>query len=645
MRAEGSATGRPYQPIEAYALLSNLHGCALVARDGSIDWACLDRFDGAPAFSRLLDAGRGGHFAIGPQGGFESGRAYLPGTKVLETTFTTAGGVLRLTDFMPSPAAGHPLLVRLLEAVSGEVAVEAAYRPLAGFAEAFGELRVTASGATGSSVTGSSVVGVGVPELRSDAAFLVEDGRAVARFVLREGEERRFTLHGPGGPAGASPAPRELLEATRQAWSGWAGQSVYDGPLADDLIRSALTLKALTYAPSGAMIAAATTSLPEEIGGVRNWDYRFCWIRDACLSFYALKKLGMVREAEAFFGFVASVPERDGGGLRPLYAIAGEADLAEVEIAHFEGWRGSRPVRHGNEASEQHQSDAYGQVLDLLDLYERLGGTIPGALRERGIRLADIAAGLWERPDAGLWEPRRPEQRYLHAAVMNWVALERAGRLFGERPRWREERERIVAWVNGEALHPDGYYPQYQGGDEVDAALLLAPMVGFPVDEAAFARTVDAIVGRLGHGALLYRYRGDDGLPGHEGTFLICAFWLVDALAWLGREEEARTRFAALRALRNDVGLFPEEIAEDGTFLGNFPQAFSHLGFIHSALVLDLLAEGGPEALRGGYADRTLRGTGARRVPAVGAGAPGPDGPAAPGGSAHEAPATATEDR
>ena len=442
----------------------------------------------------------------------------------------------------------------------------------------------------------------------------------MARFILRKGKERRFTLHERDQGAPADREPRELLEATRLAWVGWAGQSVYDGPLADEVIRSALTLRALTYAPSGAIVAAATTSLPEEIGGVRNWDYRFCWIRDACLSFYVLKKLGMVREAEEFFGFVAGVPELGDGGLRPLYAIAGKADPREVEIAHFEGWRRSRPVRHGNEAAEQHQSDAYGQVLDLLYLYDQLGGTVPPELQERGMRLADHAARLWQEPDSGLWEPRKPEQRYLHSAVMNWVALDRAICLFGARPHWCKQRERIVAWVNDQALHPDGHYPQYAGSEDVDAALLLAPMVGFPVEKAAFERTVDAIIKRLGHGPLVYRYRGDDGLPGHEGTFLICAFWLVDALAWLGRAEEARTRFTALRALQNDVGLYAEEIAEDHSFLGNFPQAFSHLGFIHSTLILDLLSEGGPEALRGSYTDRALRGTDKRRVTKVNAG-------------------------
>ena len=601
---------RPYQRIEDYALLSNCRGCALVARDGSIDWACLERFDAEPVFSRLLDRRRGGFFVIQPDGPFETQRTYLARTNILETIFTTDTGVVTLHDWMiaPEPGETHPSLIRLVAGLSGSVPMRAVYRPLAGFTDTFGAL----------TIVGGRVTGAGLPGLVADVDLAGEGEHAVARFTVAGGQERSFALFAEGVEPERARFARDLMERARRAWAGWAAGALYDGPFADELTRSALTLKALTYEPSGAIVAAATTSLPEEVGGVRNWDYRFCWIRDACLSFYVLKKFGMVAEAEAFFGFISTLSEREGGGLKPLYAVAGEADLTEREIAHFEGWRGSRPVNHGNKAAEQHQSDAYGQVLDLLYLYERLGGTIPDDARAQAIRLADFSAAHWHERDAGLWEPRKPEEHYLHAAIMNWVALDRAIRLFGERPDWCRERDRIVARVNGEGIHAQGYYPQFIGSDDVDAALLIAPMVGFPVDEAAFARTVDTIIARLGHGPLVYRYRNDDGLPGHEGTFLICAFWLVDALAWLGREEEAQTRFAALRALQNDVGLYAEEVAEDQSFLGNFPQAFSHLAFIHSALVLDLYGHGGREAVRGTYADRCLRETAARRAPSIG---------------------------
>lgn len=601
---------RPYQPIEAYALLSNCEGCALVARDGSIDWACLERFDAAPTFSRLLDHRKGGYFTLHPTECFETARQYLSRTNILETTFTTRSGIVTVHDFMVGPENGRarPSLVRLVTGVSGSVPMEAVYRPLSGFAESFAPLHIE----------NGTITADRQPSLVSDLAFADEDGVAMARFTIGGGEERSLALY-PGAVQEAVPDPRDLMEEARRAWTLWTEDAAYVGPLADELMRSALVLKALTYAPSGAIVAAATTSLPEEIGGIRNWDYRFCWIRDACLSFYVLKKFGMVREAEAFFGFVSTLIEREEGPLKPLYSIAGDADLTEETIAHFEGWRSSAPVRHGNLAAEQHQSDAYGQVLDLVYLYGRLGGRVTDEMARQGARLADFSATHWHEPDAGLWEPRKPEERYLHAAIMNWVALDRAIRLFGERPDWCRERARIVATINGEAVHADGFYPQYIGSDDVDAALLIAPMVGFPVDEAVFARTVDTIIARLGRGALVYRYENDDGLPGHEGTFLLCAFWLVDALLWLGRDEEARTRFDALRALQNDVGLYAEEIGEDGTFLGNFPQAFSHLGFIHSALMLDLYDHGGREAVHGTYADRSLRETATRRAPVVAA--------------------------
>ncbi|MDP4022465.1 glycoside hydrolase family 15 protein [Methylobacterium sp. NEAU 140] len=599
---------RPYRPIEDYALIGNGHGAALVARDGSIDWACLERFDAEPIFSRILDRLRGGYFALRPEGAFEAERLYLRRTNILSTTFTTETGVVSLHDFMVAPEDGarHPHLVRLVTGVSGKVPMVAIYRPLRGFAEAFEPLEAE----------DGHVTAPGHPRLAADVPFAIEGDCAVARFSIDGAEDHSFALHAEGERP-LRPDARDLLEMARRAWAGWTAGAAYDGPLSDALTRSALVLKGLIYEPTGAIVAAPTTSLPEEIGGVRNWDYRFCWIRDACLSFYVLKKFGMVAESEAFFRYVCSLSEREKGGLRPLYAIAGESDLSEHAVPHFEGWRGSSPVRYGNEAADQHQADAYGQLLDLLYMYHRLGGTIPDAAAARARHLVKFSARHWHETDAGLWEPRKPEKHYLHAAIMNWVALDRAIRLFGERDDWCAERDRIVARVNGEGVHRDGYYPQYIGSNDVDAALLIAPMVDFPVDEAVFARTVDVIIERLGRGPLVYRYLNDDGLPGHEGTFLICAFWLVDALAWLGRIEEATTRFAALRALQNDVGLYAEEVAEDHTFLGNFPQAFSHLAFIHSALVLDLYAHGGRAAVRGTYADRTLRETDERRAPRI----------------------------
>jgi GH15 family glucan-1,4-alpha-glucosidase len=357
-------------------------------------------------------------------------------------------------------------------------------------------------------------------------------------------------------------------------------------------------------------VAAPTTSLPENVGGGRNRDYRFCWVRDACVCYYALKKFGSTPEAQRFFSLLIDISETQAvGTLKPLYGIDGYVELSERTIDHYEGYRGSRPVRVGNEAAEQHQVDVSGQILDLMHLYHSFGGVLDERLRKIGTTMTNSVAAHWREPDSGLWEPRLAPKRYVHAAIMNWVALDRAIRLFGPRPEWVRERDAIVTAVRQEGVHANGYLTQTFGGETVDAAVLIAPMVDFPIDEKIIDRTVDAVIDRLGQDPLVHRYTGDDGLPGHEGAFVQCAFWLIDALVWLGRFDEAKARFIDLSSLANDVGLFPEEIAEDGTFLGNFPQVCAHLGLIHSALVLDLYAGGGKEAARGTYADRILRET------------------------------------
>ncbi|MFC4175454.1 glycoside hydrolase family 15 protein [Microvirga sp. GCM10011540] len=609
---------RSYRPIEDYALIGNGFGSALVARDGSIDWCCLTRFDAPPVFSRLLDRIRGGFFQIVPEEPHEVSRAYLPSTNILETTFKTSGGTAKLTDFMLMPHDGspRPLLVRLVSGLAGEIALRAVYRPHAGFAQTFPPL----------AVDGEKVSAPGCPAFLSDTPFAEKDGAACARLHVHEGSEHVFCLFDEDASEISCPSASELLQHARTRWSDWVQDANYAGPLEQELIRSALVLKALTYQPTGAMVAAPTTSLPEVVGGVRNWDYRFCWLRDSCLAFYALKKFGYVAEAGDFFSFINDIAHRREVSLKPLYPVDGVADMHEKVVDHFEGWQGSAPVRVGNKASEQHQIDTYGQVLDLMYMHVRLGGALDDKTKITGTCLADHVAREWRKPDNGLWEPRLEPKRYLHAAIMNWAALDRAIALFGEKREWCEARTAIEKDIKTEGVHPEhGYLTQAFGEDAVDASVLVAPMVGFPVDHDVFARTVDTVIEQLARGPLVYRYLNDDGLPGHEGTFLLCAFWLVDALAWLDRGEEAARRFEDLRKLANDVGLYPEEIAEDGRFLGNFPQAFSHLGFLHSALVLDLYREGGPEALRGTYADRTLRETRHRQAPRIG----GNDGGAA----------------
>jgi alpha,alpha-trehalase len=607
------AERRGYLPIEDYALIGDCHGAALVSRDGSIDWGVFERFDAAPTFSRLLDRRRGGFFEIRPDGDYVVTRRYISRSNVLETLYRTAHGVVSLTDAMIVPAIDTPRrahLVRIVRGIAGHVPMRFTYHPLAGFAEAPAALVLDEG----------SIRAEGCPTLHAGGEWQVEDGSAVLSCELGVDQTMALVL----SPADAAPPQpdeaEELMRATLLFWTDWTRKALYHGTKQEQVTRSALVLKAMTYDPTGAIVAAPTTSLPEAIGGVRNWDYRFCWVRDACLTFYALKKFGAVDEAERFFGFMAGLFEAEDGHLKPLYTIDGDPCADEQEITHFEGYRGSRPVRHGNEAAEQHQLDVYGQMLDLVYLYCELGGTPDEPMRRACCRVADLVAAGWREPDNGLWEPRVEPRRYLHAAIMNWVALDRAIRLFGERENWVRERAAIVEAVNGRGVHGEGdYLTQYFGGDAVDASVLIAPMVDFPVDRDVFERTVDRVIADLAQGPLVHRYCNDDGLPGEEGTFLLCAFWLVDALAWLGRGEEAYHRYEALRALQNDVGLYPEEIGDAGEFLGNFPQAFSHLGFLQTTLLLDLYRHGGAEAVRGTYADRAKRETPNRERPYFGA--------------------------
>jgi GH15 family glucan-1,4-alpha-glucosidase len=352
------------------------------------------------------------------------------------------------------------------------------------------------------------------------------------------------------------------------------------------------------------MVAAPTTSLPEALGGCRNWDYRYCWPRDASFVLYALQKLGLEEETEAFFRFLMHAASSTLPCIPPLFAIDGRSWPAERIVEGLEGYMGSRPVHLGNGAVLQHQLDVYGQLLDLIHLQARTGGG-PGQLLEHvGVALADHVAANWRNPDHGIWEPRLPPRRHVHSAIMAWVALDRARDLFGPRPAWDRAAEELLAEIRARGVHPrTGVLTQVMDGEALDAAVLVAPMVGLPIGDDVLGRTVDAIAAQLGEGELLWRYRNEDGLPGEEGSFLVCAFWMVDALLAL----DARDRFEALLARGNDLGLFPEEMVTDGTFLGNFPQAFTHLGLVQSALLMELHASGGAAALRGTHADRSLR--------------------------------------
>ena len=616
-RAGGSDGATPsYAPIRDYAAIGDCHGAALVGRSGSIDWCALGRIDADPVFCRLLDAERGGFLSVCPTGRFSASRGYLDGTNILRTTFATEGGRVTLTDFMPvgrRPGSGtHDYvhlnapasLVRIVEGVEGRVPVRIRYRPSIDFAKRPVTLRGT---------TGHLAAEAG-PSLYHDLPGLALEGeRASAAVTLEAGARHTLVLTPQAMRTSPIGRTERLLAVTEAFWREWIAYCRYRGPYEAAVRRSALALKLLTYAPSGAIAAALTTSLPEEIGGDRNWDYRYCWLRDAAFTLYGLAALGYGGEARRFSAFLPRVYATTHPELRIMYGIGAEPDLAERTLDHLEGYRGSRPVRTGNGAYRQRQIDVYGEVLDWGVLFHTLGGRFDHRARRMLTTIAEFVAAHWREPDHGLWEMRGPPRHHVHGKIMSWVALDRAIRLLGSRPDWVEERRRIVEDVHAHGIaEPGGYLLQAYDHGGTDAALLLASLVGFPAAPETLRATVEAVERELRHGDFVYRYKNDDGLEGNEGAFLICSFWLVDALLHQDRGVEAKALFERLLARANDVGLYAEEAdPASGAFLGNFPQAFTHLALIGAAVHLDLYDRGGPAALAGSYADRARHEVGA----------------------------------
>ncbi len=601
---------RPYAPLRDYALIGDGHGAALVCRDGSIDWCCLGRFDAPPVMARLLDARRGGCFALAPAEPAHSTRCYLDDTAILVTRFATRSGEATVTDFMPMgcrPGAGlHEYtgvnapgwIVRIVRGEAGAVRLRAAYRPIRGFTRAAAALQAH----------GGRVTGIGVPALHGEAPFTVAGEEATADFTVAAGETRCFILSpAPLGSLALGDTARRLLEITTAFWREWIAYCHYDGPHAAAVRRSAITLKLLIYAPSGAMVAAPTTSLPEAPGGSRNWDYRFCWVRDASFALYALAALGFVGEARRFVGFLKhSHLER---GLHLMYGVEGETDLEEHDVAGFSGYRDSGPVRVGNAAHRQLQLDVYGELLDLALLYNQLGGSFDAVERQALSQIADRAAERWREPDNGIWEMRDERRHFVHSKIMCWTAVDRAIRLFGGKPAWVEARRSIAETVLRDGVDPhSGALIQAFGRPHADAALLVTPWLGFPLPQDTFRRTVKLALAELRDGDYLRRYVATDGLHGTEGAFLIGSFWLADALLYLDKPMEAAALLDSLVAKANDVGLFSEEIEpKSHAFLGNMPQALVHLALIHSALRQFIHQRQGRAALRGSHADRARR--------------------------------------
>ncbi|MEU3607359.1 glycoside hydrolase family 15 protein [Streptomyces sp. NPDC035033] len=583
--------------IDDYALIGDLQTAALVGRDGSIDWLCLPRFDSAACFAALLGDEDNGHWRIAPTGATAcTSRRYAEDSLVLETYWETRTGTVKVTDFMPQRDRA-PDVVRIVEGLSGRVEMNSVlrlrfdYGSIVPWVRRSEGHRVAVAGPDAVWLRSEPPVKTWGQQYATCSAFTVAAGERVA-FVLtwHPSHERRPALVDP----------HEALEHSLADWREWVGRCAYRGPYRAAVVRSLITLKALTYAPTGGIVAAPTTSLPEEIGGVRNWDYRACWLRDSSLTLGALLAAGYAEEAAAWRDWLLRSVAGDPADLQIMYGPAGERRLPETSLPWLRGYADSLPVRIGNAAVEQFQLDVYGEVMDTLYLARAAG--IPAERHAWNLQLSLLGflESHWRDPDEGLWEVRGPRRHFTHSKVMAWVAADRAVRtleddpsLPGEPDRWRALRDEIHADVCAKAYDPvRNTFTQSYGSRELDAATLLIPRVGFlPPDDPRVVGTVDAVRAELTHEGFLRRYSPDsgavDGLPGREGTFLVCSFWLADALRTTGREAEARELFERLVELTNDVGLLAEEYdPATGRQLGNFPQAFSHIGLVGTALAL-----------------------------------------------------------
>lgn len=600
-RAAGSRPSA-YPPIADLAIIGNGQTAALVDRSGAIVWCCWPRFDSPAVFCSLLDARRGGHFTVAPKDRFDTTRRYIEETNVLETTFSTGSGIMSLTDLMPAPddlgnGRGLPhRILRRVECHGGEIELAVEFAPTFDFARASGRLQSHPRGALATGPGGRLSL-VSPVALSERGGTSLTGGRR-----LRKGDALWFILsHGP-----ARDAPRQLetdageaddeLERTVGYWRDWSRRCEYVGPHRDLVLRSALALKLLVFQPSGSLIAAPTTSLPAEIGGERNWDYRFTWLRDAGLVLDALQQLGYHRESMRFIEWLENLCQCGDRTVQILYALDGSPAPAEETLGHLDGYCRSRPVRTGNGAVAQIQNDVYGHVLDAVLLcYERMPRRLEPQLWDLLRRLTDAAAAHWNVPDHGPWEIRGPRRHYLYSKLYCWAGLDRAIRfaerldLPGNLERWRRERAalREAVLTRGYDAHVGAFKQSFEGM-ALDASALTIPLVGFlPASDERVRSTVRLIRERLVEEGLVYRYRMDDGLAGSDATFTLCSFWLVSNLALCGDGKAAAEHFAHVCGFANDLGLLSEQIdPRSGAMLGNFPQGFAHLGLIRAALHL-----------------------------------------------------------
>ncbi|HYZ56609.1 MAG TPA: glycoside hydrolase family 15 protein [Streptosporangiaceae bacterium] len=597
-----------YLPIAEHGLIGDLRSAALVGTNGTVDWYCCTSFDAPSVFASILDADRGGSFELAADAPARTRQFYFPDTNVLITRFFTEDGVGEVQDFMPitgdaGEASRHRLIRRVL-CVRGSVPFLARVAPRFDYGRQPHTLRreegmaLFESEALSLALTATVPVECDGPDVRAD-------------FKLAEGESAVFALDRVGGGVAPRGCPHAEAEheftATVAFWRRWLSASRYRGRWREVVHRSALTLKLLTYAPTGAIVAAPTASLPEQPGGERNWDYRYLWIRDAAFCVYALLRLGFTGEAEAFMNFLMRAgPRGDGrsGPLQVMYGIDGRTELPERELPHLEGYQGSAPVRIGNGAAGQLQLDIYGALIDAVYLYDKWGKPISSDHWDTVCALVDWVCGNWDQPDEGIWETRGGRKNFLYSRLMCWVAIERAIRIASHRglpaniPRWGLARDTIYRQImqRGWSAARQAFV-QHEDDDVLDAAVLMMPLAKFvsPTDPK-WLSTLDALTAELVSDSLVYRYdpqASPDGLRGDEGTFSICSFWYVEALTRAGRLEEARLAFEKMLTYANHLGLYAEQIGPSGEALGNFPQAFTHLGLISAAYNLDRALGGG----------------------------------------------------
>jgi GH15 family glucan-1,4-alpha-glucosidase len=591
------------QPIEDYALVGDTHTAALVGRDGSIDWLCLPRFDSGACFAALLGDESNGRWRLGPAGGGRAARRrYRDETLVLETEFETAAGAVRVIDFLPIRDQ-TPHLVRIVEGLRGSVPMQMELVIRFDYGQTVPWVRRLEGVLT-------AVAGPDGVALRTPVATLGKGMATTAEFSVNAGQRVPFVLSWYPSHLGPPQAPdaEAALAYTDRWWRDWSARCIYRGPWREAVVRSLITLKALTYAPTGGIVAAPTTSLPELIGGVRNWDYRYCWLRDATFTLYALMHGGYREEAARWRDWLLRAVAGDPAQLQILYGLAGERRIPELEASWLSGYEGSRPVRIGNAAVEQFQLDVFGELMDALYVARRSGLEPEAAAWSLQRHLVAHLEAVWPDPDEGIWEARGGRRRFTHSRVMAWVALDRSIKtaetlgLEGPLDRWKRVRAEIHDDVCANGYDPErGSFVQSYGSNVLDASLLLIPLVGFlPASDPRVRGTVQAIEKELMADGFVMRYEavegGADGLPPGEGAFLPCTFWLADAYAQIGRRREARRLFERLLGIRNDVGLLAEQYdPPTRRLVGNFPQAFSHVALVNSATNLTPSGQGTTE--------------------------------------------------